>query len=419
MSGAPPPAVSQSAAALEVAFSEALHEARASNAQRMALIRMVLLPGWVVLIAGMAFLGGRRDLFVQLPWLGLYCLGAVFMLYFSRTSMARRGNLWTAVWILDVPMMFLCQLAAVEVSPNKIIPALIANAAFCVAMVASQFSMRMADTWATLGMSIAAQTVLLWRGGVPTVSWAPPYFVLAGVGWLSANVVRQLRHDLLQVAESAMIRDRLGRYLSPEVRKQVMKSGRATLSVRREVTVMMADVRGYTAISEALDARKVVEMLDEYLSAMVAVVFRHGGTLDKFIGDGLLAYWGAPTERADHAEAAAACALDMLDALERLNKVREARGDAPLRVGIGMHTGEAVVGDVGPAARREYTIIGDTVNVAARIEGLTKRLGGPVLVSENTAQKLPRERFLLAEQPPVEVAGKAEPVRTWTVGRKG
>ncbi len=177
----------------------------------------------------------------------------------------------------------------------------------------------------------------------------------------------------------------------------------------QELTILFSDLRDFTNTSERLGARETGSLLNHYFSNMVPIVFRHRGTLDKLMGDAIMAFFGAPVEMADHPIKAAEAAVHMLDQLRKMRTQAAVEGTADLKLGIGINTGVVTVGNLGSNDFMDYTVIGDAVNLASRLEGLNKVYGTEIIVSEFTAARLD-DRFLLRELDRVRVKGKEEAV---------
>lgn len=203
-----------------------------------------------------------------------------------------------------------------------------------------------------------------------------------------------------RLREASRIRENFARYFTPQLAERIAATtGDVALGGdRRPVVVLFSDIRGFTEVAESLPPDAMAAQLNEYFGAMVECVFRHEGALDKYIGDALMAYWGAPVAREDDASRAVAAAVDMHAALAALNARWAREGRPVLAAGIGLHTGEAFVGNIGAPQRLEYTLIGDTVNLASRLCALAG--GGEVLVSDAVRARLDAG-WVLAPRPDV------------------
>jgi adenylate cyclase len=261
---------------------------------------------------------------------------------------------------------------------------------------------------------------------------------ILGVLWLDSETLAQFQPKDIEIvtaiaAQAAMFieitilgkkieqeivnRERFSRLLSPNVAKRVISG---ELEVKKggqlveECTVFNSDIRGFTRMSEGAHPAAVVDMMNEYFELMVETLFKYEGTLDKFMGDGIMALWGAPVVHPDDALRSVSCALEQMDVLARFNRKLIEDGQQALAIGIGIHTGPLVAGYIGSSKALSYTVIGDTANTSARVCGIAA--AGQVLISEATLAKI-QNKIEVDELPPANLKGKEKPFRIFNVKR--
>jgi adenylate cyclase len=236
-------------------------------------------------------------------------------------------------------------------------------------------------------------------------------FIVPGLFTLVPNVsLVALYRVLIEEQEKRKVRGAFQQYVSPEVIRRLLSDPERVKPRKTSVTVLFSDIRGFTSISEKLDAQELADLLNVYLTEMTRIIFRNQGTLDKYIGDAVMAIWGAPFDEPGHARRCCEAAVSMLARLEVLQQEWRARGQPVLEIGIGINTGIASVGNMGSALRYGYTAMGDSVNLASRLEGLNKEYGTRIIISESTRTAFEDEFALLRELDLIRVKGKMEPV---------
>ena len=295
--------------------------------------------------------------------------------------------------------------------PRWLFPLLILSATLFGALAASLHSQAATGGLFILfaGAWLGAYPLLL-RQGIMAASVGPALAIAAT--WATITVVRFVAEQ----RRSSVLKGTFGRYVSPQILDYLLENPEKVQlgGERRDLTILFSDIRGFTTISEASEPEEVVEMLNEYLTRMVDILLRHGGTLDKFIGDAVMGFWNAPLEVSEHPRRAVLCAIEMIEETARLREAWESEGKPAIRIGIGINTGEAVVGNIGSDRVFGYTVIGDTVNLASRLESKNKDYGTEIIVSESTRERMGEDipAFYLDE---VRVKGKNLPVKIFEI----
>ncbi|HKO04498.1 MAG TPA: adenylate/guanylate cyclase domain-containing protein [Candidatus Acidoferrales bacterium] len=227
---------------------------------------------------------------------------------------------------------------------------------------------------------------------------------------LTNTLAVALYRVLIEEKEKRKLRGTFQQYVSPEVIRRLMANPDSVAPRKQEITILFSDIRGFTSISEKLDAQVLANVLNEYLTEMTRIIFRNQGTLDKYIGDAVMAFWGAPFEDTSQASRAARAAFDMLQKLEDLNRGWATKGLPRLDIGVGINKGVASAGIMGSSLRAAYTALGDSVNLASRLEGLNKEYGTRVLLTDFAYKDARVPEFLYREVDIIRVKGKEQPV---------
>jgi adenylate cyclase len=245
------------------------------------------------------------------------------------------------------------------------------------------------------------------------VDVVPFVFATVSTGFLSFGYL-----TFTEAAEKRQVSQLFTQYVSKDVLHEVLHHYKDYLKTsagqKVELTVLFSDIRGFTTLSETTPPEKIVEMLNIHFSVMARIILKHNGTIDKYIGDAIMAFWGAPVKMADHAERAVLAAVEMLEGLNEVNRTLKERGfDHEVKIGIGINTGVATIGNIGSEQKKNYTVVGDTVNLSSRLESITKEYNTPLLFSEYTYEKI-KNKIDCKLMGNVKVKGREQPVTIYT-----
>ncbi len=399
------------------ALGSALDHERRAAAERMNLMRLVAVGGYLGVLLVLGVLLGDPVWASGLTSALSYFALAVVLFLVGRSTRLPHEWMRFAVPLVDTPIAAWTLWGAAQTGAAPGVVGLGAAVfALLILVVGSSLDRRLIFIQAAA--ACICEGLLQAAVGISAGAIVYTWVLLGAIAGACAYLVHRVEGLLHATVAEQVQRERLERYFSPSVSREVQRVDFESRGQTRSVTILFSDVRGFTAMCEQHEGADVVAFLNEYLTRMVDVIFAFGGTLDKFMGDGILAYFGAPIDQNDHAHRAALCALAMQREVQAMAASATAAPWLGLRTGIGLHSGTAIVGSIGSPRRREYTIVGDAVNLASRIEGLTKELGHPVLISESTQRLLPAG-FPAERLEAISVRGKRAPVQVYAIRSEG
>lgn len=383
----------------QLILNEEIEQERRRNGQILNRLRIVAVASFLLLHLVMgysldkpAFIGKEKLL---VPYLAIAVAFSFLPERIRRFELIREFS----IPLLDIPMTYLVLDAWVTSVADPVAFRTLGMHGLALMMFFTNLSGLFFSATITTPVTLAGLAVILElfnRTEARIDTKVTGFLLLSLTGYATVKISSRVKKLVAGAAEKQSLNEKLSRYFAPEVAAVIENVDNTDKLKQRkfEVTVIFTDIRGFTKLSSEMDGEDVIRMLNEIHEHLVSCIFLTGGTLDKYLGDGVMAYYGAPVKTDDHADKALECALMMRAQIAAYNQKRESRGEHPIQIGIGIHSGSAIIGDIGAEIRREFTIIGDTVNTASRIEGLTKRHLVDILLTSATRDRLSKPRQL-------------------------